>query len=212
MHKLTLLALSVVVSSAALAQEPNVLKDCNADMKAHCKGVKPGGGRILECLAKKQAELTPACNTALAPHIPAVLAWRAACAEDLDKQCKGDGANTWATCLQGKLDTLTPACREKVDSSDGAAAMACAFEGTQQCKDVKVGDGRYVQCLDDHEAELKQPCLGWWKMYEGGFAVACSADSKKLCGGKTRYDELVPCLQANRAQLKPTCAKWLGTK
>lgn len=38
--------------------------DCQADIGLHCKGVKPGWGRIVGCLAEQKAKLSPTCK----PH------------------------------------------------------------------------------------------------------------------------------------------------
>jgi len=40
---------------------------CEGDIKAHCAGVQPGGGRIVSCLKQHEAALTPACKGQLAP-------------------------------------------------------------------------------------------------------------------------------------------------
>lgn len=38
-----------------------VKQECKADAQKFCKGIKPGGGRILSCLKSHEAELAPAC-------------------------------------------------------------------------------------------------------------------------------------------------------
>jgi hypothetical protein len=38
-----------------------VRQECKADAERFCKGIRPGGGRILACLKSHQAELAPAC-------------------------------------------------------------------------------------------------------------------------------------------------------
>jgi len=40
---------------------------CEGDIKTHCAGVQPGGGRILNCLKQHEAALTPACKGQLSP-------------------------------------------------------------------------------------------------------------------------------------------------
>ena len=35
---------------------------CGADIEKHCKGVKPGGGRMDACLAKNSGKISGACN------------------------------------------------------------------------------------------------------------------------------------------------------
>jgi hypothetical protein len=39
---------------------------CGADWKAKCAGVKPGGRRVLECLAQKQQDPSPECQARVA--------------------------------------------------------------------------------------------------------------------------------------------------
>jgi hypothetical protein len=35
------------------------------DYEKYCKGVAPGGGRIIACLAKESDKITPACKSVL---------------------------------------------------------------------------------------------------------------------------------------------------
>ncbi len=41
---------------------------CRDDAKTFCAGVKPGGGRILDCLAKQKDKISPACAKVVASH------------------------------------------------------------------------------------------------------------------------------------------------
>ena len=38
---------------------------CMGDYEKYCKGVTPGGGRIIACLAKESDKITPACKKVL---------------------------------------------------------------------------------------------------------------------------------------------------
>jgi hypothetical protein len=40
---------------------------CGGDVRSVCGGVQPGGGRIVQCLARNAASLSPACKEVLAP-------------------------------------------------------------------------------------------------------------------------------------------------
>ena len=40
---------------------------CSVDVRALCGGVKPGGGRIMQCLSVRAALISPACREVLAP-------------------------------------------------------------------------------------------------------------------------------------------------
>lgn len=39
---------------------------CMGDYEKYCKGVVPGDGRIIACLAKENDKITPACKKVLA--------------------------------------------------------------------------------------------------------------------------------------------------
>lgn len=55
------------LSQAAFAQEmaAEQRNACMGDYEKYCKGVTPGGGRIIGCLAKESDKLTAACKKVL---------------------------------------------------------------------------------------------------------------------------------------------------
>jgi hypothetical protein len=57
----------VFISQAAFAQEMTAEQRsaCMGDYEKYCKGVAPGGGRIIACLAKESDKITPACKKVL---------------------------------------------------------------------------------------------------------------------------------------------------
>jgi hypothetical protein len=61
-----LAALSAGQASAQTAEERGA---CQADFEKFCPGVLPGGGRVLECLAKQMDKLSPACQKVVQTHI-----------------------------------------------------------------------------------------------------------------------------------------------
>jgi len=56
------------IAQAASAQEMTAEQRsaCMGDYEKYCKGVTPGGGRIIACLAKESDKLAPACKKVLA--------------------------------------------------------------------------------------------------------------------------------------------------
>ncbi len=42
-----------------------VAKSCRADAQKFCRGVQPGGGRLLACLKGHEADLSAACRNTL---------------------------------------------------------------------------------------------------------------------------------------------------
>jgi hypothetical protein len=59
-------ALAVASLSPAFAQTAEQRAACGADVKKFCDGVQPGGGRILDCLAKQKDKLADACKKVVA--------------------------------------------------------------------------------------------------------------------------------------------------
>ena len=55
------------LSGAAYAQELTAEQRsaCMGDYEKFCKGVAPGGGRIIACLSKSSDKLTPECKKVL---------------------------------------------------------------------------------------------------------------------------------------------------
>jgi hypothetical protein len=55
------------VAHAAAAQEMTAAQRdaCMGDYEKYCKGVTPGGGRIIACLEKESDKITPACKKVL---------------------------------------------------------------------------------------------------------------------------------------------------
>ena len=43
-------------------------KACDEDVKKLCPDIRPGGGRILQCLRGKESNLSPSCRQALGPR------------------------------------------------------------------------------------------------------------------------------------------------
>ena len=56
------------MSQAAFAQEMTAEQRsaCMGDYEKYCRGVAPGGGRIIACLAKESDKLAPVCKKVLA--------------------------------------------------------------------------------------------------------------------------------------------------
>ena len=55
-------------SSAAAAQTMAERLACQSDFTKYCPGVKPGGGRVLACLAKQKDKLSPDCLKVVEAH------------------------------------------------------------------------------------------------------------------------------------------------
>ncbi len=86
---------------------------CRADKQKFCKDVKPGEGRIYECMSANKARLTPEC----AAHVEAahqnLKAKLNACKNDIGKFCSNvePGEGRIIHCLEENEASLEPACK-----------------------------------------------------------------------------------------------------
>ena len=53
------------MAKARLTDPLKIARECKGEAELFCKGIRTGGQRIVVCLKKKIAELSPACVTAL---------------------------------------------------------------------------------------------------------------------------------------------------
>lgn len=67
MRTTILMAMLLSLSGAAYAQELTAEQRsaCMGDYEKFCKGVEPGGGRIIACLSKSSDKLTANCKKVL---------------------------------------------------------------------------------------------------------------------------------------------------
>jgi len=99
--------------AAAQPAKPGRDRACSEDAKKFCTKVRPGGGRMYQCLSSHGAELAPACRE----HLDAAKAswdkFLAACKGDIEKACKTipPGQGRVLSCLKGRESELSPACK-----------------------------------------------------------------------------------------------------
>lgn len=60
----------IVLPSMAQAQTQAEMAACKPDYQKYCAGVEPGGGRILQCLAKHLKNLSPDCQKVVQANLP----------------------------------------------------------------------------------------------------------------------------------------------
>jgi hypothetical protein len=88
---------------------------------------------------------------------------RAACAKDFIAYC---AAGRIADCIASHRDEFQPACRAAIDRAGRAVAgnapgprqWACVQDARAFCSHVQPGQGRIIQCLEEHLSELQPMC------------------------------------------------------
>lgn len=89
---------------------------CAEELAQYCKGIKPGGGRLLVCLKEHESDLSPTCRDKVAGLEKRLKEAERICAVDIEKFCKGvqRGEGRIAKCLKEHIKEISPECREEV--------------------------------------------------------------------------------------------------
>lgn len=115
------------------AEKTSSTSACLPDLKKLCAKVKPGDGRLVECLHAHEAKLTPACKKAHAAHyrkMEMAPEAKARCAQDAENFCSDvtPGTGRLARCLKDNLSELSKPCtkvvkggRDKLEAQMGEA-------------------------------------------------------------------------------------------
>jgi len=98
----------------AYAQESLV---CADDIAKFCKEIKPGGGRILNCLKAHETELSVSCQGKICELQGIIKDCEQACAGDIAKFCKDvePGGGRIVKCLREHDKELSPSCSAKLE-------------------------------------------------------------------------------------------------
>ncbi len=125
-------SLLVINTGPSLAQQPTQKpaagrdRVCADDAKKFCSGVRPGRGRMYQCLTKHDAELAPACREQLTAAKARFDKFIQACKGDIEKACKTipPGQGRVLSCLKGREAELAPECRAEFQRAKGDATLA----------------------------------------------------------------------------------------
>jgi hypothetical protein len=109
------LVLAVVfcfVSSLSYAQEVNRGGACKADYEKFCKDVKPGQGRIEQCMKQHEGEFSTACKEHINVEKEREREFVNACKPDVEKFCKDikPGQGRIIRCLKQHQAELSANC------------------------------------------------------------------------------------------------------
>jgi hypothetical protein len=102
----------VTGASADTAEKP-----CADDVAKFCKGEKPGGGAVMNCLKEHSSELSSACKDNMEKMKKKGHEFKEACAEDAKKLCKDEkpGGGRIKQCLKKHESELSSACKSKME-------------------------------------------------------------------------------------------------
>jgi len=119
MFVLVLVLLCVSAGGRAYAAEEEL--PCAEEIAKYCKGVKPGGGRILNCLDDHQKDLSVSCKQKLEESKKRLMEAQQACTGDMEKFCKDvqPGGGRILKCLREHSQELSSACMQEIEKTKG---------------------------------------------------------------------------------------------
>ena len=156
---------------------------CKQDADQFCKDMKPGDGKFGPCMKENKEKFSDGCKQAMQAHQQgkekmhaALEKIAAACAQDVDKFCKGDkpGDGKFMPCLHEHKQELSAGCKDTMTASMEKAhgkmieakkelETACASDTEKFCKGMTPGDGKWGPCLKEHKDALSGTCADAWK-------------------------------------------------
>jgi len=98
----------------AFAQESLI---CADDIEKYCKEIKPGGGRLLNCLKEHGTNLSVSCRGKIRDLQEIIKDFEQACSGDIVQFCKEvqPGGGIVIKCLREHDKELSPPCSAKLE-------------------------------------------------------------------------------------------------
>jgi len=106
---------------------------------------------------------------------------------------------------------LTVTCLIMGSASGGIAknGRACDADVAKLCKDVQVGGGQVVKCLQEHDKDVSPACkqeMAEMKSKIQGFFDSCKDEVQKYCKDVTPGEgRIIQCLKGHESQLSSKC-------
>jgi hypothetical protein len=90
---------------------------CAEEIEKFCKDIKPGGGRIMECLKAHESELCGSCREKIGELQGIIKDCEQACSGDIAQFCKEvqPGGGRILKCLREHDKELSPSCSAKLE-------------------------------------------------------------------------------------------------
>ncbi len=183
---------------------------CAQDLISKCYNeVQLGGGQYRRCLFKNKGKLMARCESTIAADMHKRRS-KNVCFDDTEKLCPvmvmpGE----IDTCLIGKMSSLSPACKTKMDAEVKASTQdPCRRDIRTFCKPGK--PKALFACLNENASKLSRACVSFREGKKSKIQKMqkdCEADRRKYCmkvqptGG-----QIIQCLKANKAVLSRACA------
>ncbi len=97
----------------------------------------------------------------------------------------------------------------RADAAQQSQKGACKADVQKLCKDVQPGEGKILECLKTHQAEVSAPCASHIKQVQGAMkqvSQACEPDVEKYCfDAPIGKGGIASCLKKHSNDLSADC-------
>jgi hypothetical protein len=157
--RLTLLAASVLLASAAARGDSACLRDA----ERYCSRIPIGDGRVLTCLQARWSDLASACQQEIQTIQNRAREINLACSNDVWQYCRNvvPGADRIRVCLWANWDNLSSTCREKaaeVAEKTQQIQQLCGPDIDRLCPGMAAGGGQIFLCLKAQQSKASSQC------------------------------------------------------
>eukprot|EP00958_Prasinococcus_capsulatus_P008020 scaffold751_cov395-Prasinococcus_capsulatus_cf.AAC.27 len=232
----------------SFVQDTKLFDACKPDALKYCSDTDlyPEPGSVLACLREVKDDLTDVCKAQVfrteeeaAADFATDAALHEKCQPDADALCKDvrPGEGRIQACLRQKRASLSWDCQEELFRSEVEKAgdfrlnyelrNACMGDYKKFCKDIKPGNARAKDCLEDHRedpefsADCKQKFEDMMERRATDFRLdakltkLCATDIEEVCGYEkdsldtiAGYDgRVIECLQDYKEELTGALCK-----
>jgi len=165
---------------------------CGEDLQRFCVEVRPGGGRLVQCLSSHSRELSEACGNVITAAGGGVKL-RVACGEDLQRFCAGvqPGGRRLIECLSSHMREVSAACGDMIANRVRRDTPALNAQS------------RVAQPAAPVTASNPPATMG------SILRASCGPDAQRLCAGVRREGDVLKCLDSQRMELSTICSSYL---
>lgn len=163
----------IAEAAADVRLQSSVQNGCGEDLRRMCSGIKPGKGKVLQCLITNSEKVrAPACREAVmrllfqsADNWKHNAMLRSSCSNDVSAYCRmvKPGAGAVHKCLRENYHKLSQSCQQAENLLESKEVedirleprlrVACREAVGRYCTGIEPGNARVISCLQSHIAD-----------------------------------------------------------
>jgi len=183
---------SVAQTGSAVRGGAKLRAVCADDLQRFCVDVRPGGGRLIQCLSSHTRELSEVCGNMISAASGGAKI-RAACSDDLQRFCADvqRGGGRLLQCLSSHIRELSAGCEDMfaaIHPRRDNANLGSQSPVTQPAAPIKV---------------VNPPAT-----MGSILRASCGPDAQRLCAGTRREIDILKCLDSQRMKLSTVCGSY----